>query len=58
MILDAEVLLIDTNSGKPLPFGTLGVHKVHESKDGQGRAPYKTRQLVSLGEALPISFWR
>uniref|UniRef100_A0A3Q3B0W5 DNA ligase n=1 Tax=Kryptolebias marmoratus TaxID=37003 RepID=A0A3Q3B0W5_KRYMA len=28
MILDAEVLLIDTKSGKPLPFGTLGVHKV------------------------------
>ncbi|XP_040280730.1 DNA ligase 3 [Bufo bufo] len=27
MILDAEVLLIDTNTGKPLPFGTLGVHK-------------------------------
>ncbi|XP_017284664.1 DNA ligase 3 [Kryptolebias marmoratus] len=27
MILDAEVLLIDTKSGKPLPFGTLGVHK-------------------------------
>lgn len=28
MILDSEVLLIDTNTGKPLPFGTLGVHKV------------------------------
>lgn len=28
MILDAEVLLIDTNTSKPLPFGTLGVHKV------------------------------
>ncbi|XP_025027583.1 DNA ligase 3 isoform X4 [Python bivittatus] len=27
MILDAEVLLIDTRIGKPLPFGTLGVHK-------------------------------
>ncbi|CAJ0967635.1 unnamed protein product [Ranitomeya imitator] len=27
MILDSEVLLIDTNTGKPLPFGTLGVHK-------------------------------
>ncbi|KAM3852126.1 DNA ligase 3 isoform 1-T2 [Vipera latastei] len=27
MILDAEVLLIDTKIGKPLPFGTLGVHK-------------------------------
>ncbi|KAK1787571.1 hypothetical protein P4O66_016069, partial [Electrophorus voltai] len=27
MILDAEVLLIDTKTNKPLPFGTLGVHK-------------------------------
>uniref|UniRef100_A0A8C7Z2W9 DNA ligase n=1 Tax=Oryzias sinensis TaxID=183150 RepID=A0A8C7Z2W9_9TELE len=27
MILDAEVLLIDTKSSKPLPFGTLGIHK-------------------------------
>lgn len=27
LILDAEVLLVDTNMGKPLPFGTLGVHK-------------------------------
>ncbi|XP_030601943.1 DNA ligase 3 [Archocentrus centrarchus] len=27
MILDAEVLLIDTKTSKPLPFGTLGVHK-------------------------------
>lgn len=30
MILDAEVLLIDTNTSKPLPFGTLGVHKVRQ----------------------------
>lgn len=28
MILDSEVLLIDNRTGKPLPFGTLGVHKV------------------------------
>uniref|UniRef100_H3CY38 DNA ligase n=1 Tax=Tetraodon nigroviridis TaxID=99883 RepID=H3CY38_TETNG len=27
MILDAEVLLIDTQTSKPLPFGTLGIHK-------------------------------
>ncbi|KAK3581407.1 hypothetical protein CHS0354_016266 [Potamilus streckersoni] len=27
LILDGEVLLIDTKTGKPLPFGTLGVHK-------------------------------
>ena len=28
LILDAEVLCVDTNTGNPLPFGTLGVHKV------------------------------
>ncbi|XP_077970657.1 DNA ligase 3-like isoform X1 [Styela clava] len=27
MILDSEVLLVDNNTGIPLPFGTLGVHK-------------------------------
>lgn len=32
MILDAEVLLIDTKTSKPLPFGTLGVHKVEQTK--------------------------
>nr|XP_033777678.1 DNA ligase 3 isoform X1 [Geotrypetes seraphini]XP_033777679.1 DNA ligase 3 isoform X1 [Geotrypetes seraphini] len=33
MILDSEVLLIDTSTGKPLPFGTLGVHKKAAFKD-------------------------
>nr|CAH7750695.1 unnamed protein product [Callosobruchus chinensis] len=33
LILDSEILLIDTNTGKPLPFGTLGVHKKSEFKD-------------------------
>jgi hypothetical protein len=28
LILDSEVLLIDVKSGKPLPFGSLGKHKV------------------------------
>ncbi|XP_026318532.1 DNA ligase 3 [Hyposmocoma kahamanoa] len=35
MILDAEVLMVDINTGKPLPFGTLGVHKQSEFKDAQ-----------------------
>lgn len=35
LILDAEVLMVDINTGKPLPFGTLGVHKRSEFKDGQ-----------------------
>lgn len=30
LILDAEILLIDTRNGQPLPFGTLGIHKVQE----------------------------
>ena len=33
MILDSEVLLIDNKTGKPLPFGTLGVHKVKKKKN-------------------------
>ncbi|KAM3842187.1 DNA ligase 3-like, partial [Diretmus argenteus] len=35
MILDAEVLLIDTQTSKPLPFGTLGVHKKAAFQDAQ-----------------------
>ena len=34
LILDAEVLLVDTATGNPLPFGTLGVHKVSASLQG------------------------
>lgn len=33
LILDSEVLLIDTRTGNPLPFGTLGVHKKAEFQD-------------------------
>lgn len=33
IILDSEVLLIDTVTGIPLPFGTLGVHKKAAFKD-------------------------
>ncbi|XP_051552047.1 DNA ligase 3-like isoform X1 [Myxocyprinus asiaticus] len=35
MILDAEVLLIDIRTSKPLPFGTLGVHKKAAFQDAQ-----------------------
>ena len=28
MILDCEVLMVDVKTGDPLPFGTLGIHKV------------------------------
>ncbi|XP_035289703.1 DNA ligase 3 [Anguilla anguilla] len=35
MILDAEVLLIDTNTSKPLPFGSLGVHKKAAFQDAK-----------------------
>ena len=30
MILDSEVLMVDLKTGNPLPFGTLGIHKVCE----------------------------
>ncbi|XP_076369720.1 DNA ligase 3 [Tachypleus tridentatus] len=33
LILDSEILLVDTQTGKPLPFGTLGVHKKAAFKD-------------------------
>ena len=33
LILDAEVLMVDNNTGDPLPFGTLGVHKKAGFKD-------------------------
>ncbi|XP_064610448.1 DNA ligase 3-like [Liolophura sinensis] len=33
LILDSEVLLIDTQTSKPLPFGTLGKHKKEAFKD-------------------------
>ncbi|CAH0399223.1 unnamed protein product [Chilo suppressalis] len=35
MVLDAEVLMVDVNTGKPLPFGTLGIHKQSAFKDAQ-----------------------
>lgn len=28
MILDSEILMIDLKTGQPLPFGSLGKHKV------------------------------
>jgi len=31
LILDSEVLMVDNETGQPLPFGTLGVHKVRST---------------------------
>lgn len=33
VVLDGEILLIDTKTGEPLPFGTLGKHKKTQYKD-------------------------
>lgn len=33
LILDTEILMMDATTGKPLPFGTLGVHKKAQFKD-------------------------
>ena len=27
-VLSVQVLMVDTKTSKPLPFGTLGIHKV------------------------------
>ena len=35
LILDAEVLMVDVNTGNPLPFGTLGVHKAAGFQDAK-----------------------
>lgn len=34
LILDCEVLMYDQKTNKPLPFGTLGIHKVFYSYSG------------------------
>ncbi|CAN8030804.1 unnamed protein product [Ixodes persulcatus] len=33
LVLDSEILMVDTKTGKPLPFGTLGIHKRAAFKD-------------------------
>lgn len=33
LILDCEILMMDTKTGKPLPFGTLGAHKKVQFQD-------------------------
>ena len=51
MILDCEVLMVDNSTGKPLPFGTLGIHKVYVEnayKDTYAQDFSKIR-LVGLG---------
>lgn len=51
MILDAEVLLIDTKTSKPLPFGTLGVHKVRTPK------PIFTLFFENINFVTQLSLW-
>ncbi|XP_072763231.1 DNA ligase 3 isoform X2 [Anoplolepis gracilipes] len=33
LILDSEILMVDNETGQPLPFGTLGIHKKAEFKN-------------------------
>ncbi|XP_037523328.1 DNA ligase 3 [Rhipicephalus sanguineus] len=33
LVLDSEILMVDTHTEKPLPFGTLGIHKRAAFKD-------------------------
>ncbi|XP_032516287.2 DNA ligase 3 [Danaus plexippus] len=51
LILDAEVLMVDLKTGKPLPFGTLGIHKQSEFKDA-GVCLYIFDCLYYNGEIL------
>lgn len=48
MILDSEVLLIDTKTDKPLPFGTLGVHKVLAQGKGAKMSVHVCARAIGL----------
>lgn len=50
LILDGEVLLYDTKNKKPLPFGTLGKHKVITSMTSFFFKSFKLKKLYFLQE--------
>jgi hypothetical protein len=52
LILDSEVLLIDVKSGKPLPFGSLGKHKVIP----KSRRMFEQEVPASVAETLATHF--
>lgn len=52
MILDSEVLLIDNKTGKPLPFGTLGVHKVKKKLNKNALLCLKAVILLTLTHSV------
>ncbi|WAR14439.1 DNLI3-like protein [Mya arenaria] len=65
LILDAEVLLIDTNTGNPLPFGSLGKHKdanvclfvfdcLHLNGENIMDKPIKERRKILAKEMVEI----
>eukprot|EP00730_Choanoeca_flexa_P003872 TRINITY_DN11529_c0_g1_i3.p1 TRINITY_DN11529_c0_g1~~TRINITY_DN11529_c0_g1_i3.p1 ORF type:complete len:850 (+),score=261.28 TRINITY_DN11529_c0_g1_i3:54-2603(+) len=54
MILDAEVLMVDTKTSKPLPFGTLGVHK-REGKVVVRLSVQRTNKRVAMEHGNPFS---
>lgn len=54
LILDSEILMVDNVTGQPLPFGTLGIHKVKERR--AGRTPMMmTEYLIELVCRKPSS---
>ncbi|CAL8079661.1 unnamed protein product [Calicophoron daubneyi] len=60
LVLDCEMLLLDTKTNKPLPFGTLGVHKRTAFKDANV-CVFVFDCLFVNGETLvgkPISYRR
>jgi len=48
LILDSEVLLIDAKTGKPLPFGSLGIHKVISNSSISGHEMFLCMCTISL----------
>lgn len=54
LILDAEVLLIDTKTGVPLPFGSLGKHKVNLYNNTRVNLPFETiDKIANAGQTMP-----
>lgn len=51
LIIDSEVLVVDTRSGKPLPFGTLGKNKKQEYSYAQ-ECLFVFDMLMYNGESL------
>jgi len=48
LILDSEVLLVDVKTGKPLPFGSLGIHKVISNSSMSEKEMFLCMRKITL----------